>query len=79
MMNARWKSVFVFSDLIIAENRKVVGKVFLVIKNGPSSWFHKCTLSFNGVADNGHIELTYEIATHSLRSEERRVGKECRL
>ena len=38
MMNARWKSVFVFSDLIIAENGKVVkvvGKVFLMIKNGP--------------------------------------------
>ena len=69
MMNARCKSVFVFSDLIIAENGKVVkvvGKVFLMIKNGPGSWFHKCTLSFNGVADNGHIELTYEIATQSL-------------
>ena len=48
MMNARCKSVFVFSDLIIAENGKVVkvvGKVFLMIKNGPGSWFHKCTLS----------------------------------
>ena len=48
MMNARCKSVFVFSDLIMAENGKVVkvvGKVFLMIKNGPGSWFHKCTLS----------------------------------
>ena len=38
MMNARWKSFFVFSDLIIAENGKVVkvvGNVFLMIKNGP--------------------------------------------
>ena len=38
MINARCKSVFVFSDLIMAENVKwikVVGKVFLMIKNGP--------------------------------------------
>ena len=38
MMSARWKYVFVFSDLIIAENGnvvKLVGKVFLMIKNGP--------------------------------------------
>ena len=38
MMNVRCKSVFVFSDLIMAENGKVVkvvGKVFLMIKNGP--------------------------------------------
>ena len=48
MMNARCKSVFVFSDLIMAANKsgdKSVGKVFLMIKNGPGSWFHKCTLS----------------------------------
>ena len=48
MVYARCKSVFVFSDLIMAENVKVVkvvGKVFLMIKNGPGSWFHKCTLS----------------------------------
>ena len=40
MMNARCKSVFVFSDLIMAANKsgdKSVGKVFLMIKNGP--WF----------------------------------------
>ena len=38
IMNARCKSIFVFSDLIMAENVKwikVVGKVFLMIKNGP--------------------------------------------
>jgi len=38
MMNARWKNVFVFSDLIMAANKsgdKSVGKVFLMIKNGP--------------------------------------------
>ena len=47
-VNARSKSVFVFSDLKMAECRrclKVVGKVFLMIKNGPGSWFHICTLS----------------------------------
>ena len=35
IVNARCKSVFVFSDLIMAENGKVVGTVFLMIKNGP--------------------------------------------
>ena len=38
MMNARCKSVFVCSDLIMAANKsddKSVGKVFLMIKNGP--------------------------------------------
>jgi len=38
MMNERCKSIFVFSDLIMAENEKcvkVVGKLFLMIKNGP--------------------------------------------
>ena len=38
MMYARCKRVFVFSDLIIAENGKVVkvvGKLFFMIKNGP--------------------------------------------
>ena len=38
MINARCKSVFVFSDLIMAANKsgdKSVGKVFLMIKNGP--------------------------------------------
>ena len=34
----KMKSIFVFSDLMVAENGKVVysvGKVFLMIKNGP--------------------------------------------
>ena len=47
-VNARCKSISVFSDIIIAENGKclkVVGKVFLMIKNGPGFMFHKCTLS----------------------------------
>jgi hypothetical protein len=38
MMKARCKSVFVFSDLIMAANKsgdKSVGKVFLMIRNGP--------------------------------------------
>jgi len=38
MINARCKSVFVFSDLIMAANKsgdKSVVKVFLMIKNGP--------------------------------------------
>ena len=37
-VNVRSKSVFVFSDLKMAECKrylKVVGKVFLMIKNGP--------------------------------------------
>ena len=37
IVNARCKSVFVFSDLIMAANKsgdKSVGKVFLMIKNG---------------------------------------------
>ena len=37
-VNARSKSVFVFSDFKMAECKiclKVVGKVFLMIKNGP--------------------------------------------
>ena len=38
IMNARYKIVFVFSDLIMAANKsgdKSVRKVFLMIKNGP--------------------------------------------
>ena len=38
MMNARCKSIFVFSDLIKTANKsgdKSVGKVFLMIKNVP--------------------------------------------
>ena len=65
-MNARWKSVFVFSDLIISENGKVVnvvGKVFLMIKNGPGFMVSQMHSLFNKVVDNGTLELTYEIAT----------------
>ena len=38
MINKRCKSVFVFSDLIMAANKsddKSVGKMFHMIKNGP--------------------------------------------
>ena len=38
IVNARCKSVFVFSDLIMAAKKsgdKSVGKVFLMMKNGP--------------------------------------------
>ena len=66
MMNARCKSVFVFSDLIMAENGKVVkvvGKVFLMIKNGPGFMVSQMHSLFNKVVDNETLELTYEIAT----------------
>ena len=66
MMNARCKSVFVFSDLIMAENSKwvkVVEKVFLMIKNGPGFMVSQMHSLFNKVVDNGTLELTYEIAT----------------
>ena len=56
MMNARCKSVFVFSDSIIAENGKVVkvvGKVFLMIKNGPGFMVSQMHSLFNKVVDNG--------------------------
>ena len=50
----------------MAENGKVVkvvGKEFLMIKNGP--WFMVSQMHslFNKVVDNGTLELTYEIAT----------------
>ena len=66
MMNVRCKSVFVFSDLIMAENEKwmkVVGKVFLMIKNGPGFMVSQMHSLFNKVVDNGTLKLTYEIAT----------------
>ena len=69
MMNARCKSVFVFSDLIMAENGKVVkvvGKVFLMIKNGPGFMVSQMHSLFNKVVDNGTLELTYEIATQQF-------------
>ena len=55
----------------MAENGKVikvVGKVFLMIKNGPGFMVSQMHSLFNKVADNGHAELTYEIATQSLIS-----------
>ena len=65
-MNARSKSIFVFSDFLIAENKKcskVVGKVFLMIKNGPGFMVSQMHSLFYKVVDNGTQELTYEIAT----------------
>ena len=47
---------------------KVVGNVFLMIKNGPGFMVSQMHSLFNKVADNGHIELTYEIATQGLIS-----------
>ena len=44
----KMKSIFVFSDLMMAENIKVVygvGKVFLMIKNGLGFMVSQCTLS----------------------------------
>ena len=66
MVFARYKRIFVFSDLIIAENvkcTKSVGKVFLMIKNGPGFMVSQMHSLFNKVIDNGTLELTYEIAT----------------
>ena len=66
MMNARCKSVFVFSDLIMAANKsgdKSVGNVFLMIKNGPGFMVSQLHSLFNKVVDNITLELTYEIAT----------------
>jgi len=43
-------NVFVFSDLMMAENRKVVygvGKVFLMIKNGPGFMVSQMHSLFN--------------------------------
>ena len=42
---------------------KVVGKVFLIIKNGPGFMVSQMHSLFNKVVDNGTLELTYEIAT----------------
>ena len=50
----------------MAENGKylkVVGKVFLVIKDGPEFMISKMHSLFNKVVDKGTLELTYEIAT----------------
>ena len=42
---------------------KVVGKVFIMIKNGPGFMVSQMHSLFNKVVDNGTLELTYEIAT----------------
>ena len=67
----KMKSIFVFSDLMMAENRKVVygvGKVFLMIKNGPGFIVSQMHSLFNIVVDNGTLELTYEIATQQFNN-----------
>ena len=54
-VNAMNKSVFVFSDFQMAENGKclkVVGKVFLRIKNGPGFMVSQMHSLFNVVVDN---------------------------
>ena len=68
-VNARSKSVFVFSDFKMAECKrclKVVGKVLLMIKNGPGFMVSHMHSLFNKVVDNGTLELTYEIATQQF-------------
>ena len=62
MMYARCKSVFVFSDLIMVENVKVV-KVVGKVLGFMVSQMHSL---FNKVVDNGTLELTYEIATQQF-------------
>ena len=53
----------------MAENGKVikvVGKVFLMIKNRPGFMVSQMHSLFNIVVDNGTLELTYEIATQQF-------------
>ena len=53
----------------MAENGKwikVVGNVFLMIKNGPGFIVSQMYSLFNKVVDNGTLELTYEIATQKF-------------
>ena len=53
----------------MAENGKVVkvvGKVFLMIKNGPGYMVSQMHSLFNKVVDNGTLESTYEIATQQF-------------
>ena len=47
---------------------KVVGKVFLMIKNGPGFMVSQMHSLFNKVVDNGTLELTYEIATQQFNN-----------
>ena len=56
MVFARCKCIFVFSDLIIAENvkcNKSIGKVFLMIKNGLGFMVSQMHSLFYIVVDNG--------------------------
>ena len=49
----------------MAENKKwmkVVGKVFLMIKNRPGFMVSQMHSLFNKMIDNGTLELTYYIA-----------------
>ena len=45
---------------------KVVGKVFLMIKNRPGFMVSQMHSLFNKVVDNRTLELTYEIATQQF-------------
>ena len=50
----------------MAENGKVVkvvGKVFIMIKNGPGFMVSQMHSLFNKVVDNGTLELTYDCNT----------------
>ena len=61
----------------MAENGKVVkvvGKVFLMIKNGPGFMVSQMHSFFNKVVDNGTLELTYEIANNSLMTSYNYMG-----
>ena len=58
---------FCIFGFITGKNKKwmkVVGKVFLMIKNGPGFMVSQMHSLFNKVVDNGTLELTYEIATN---------------
>ena len=68
-VNARSKSAFVFSDFKMAEYKrclKMVGKVFLIIKNGPGFMVSQMHSLFIVVVEKGTQELTSEIATKSF-------------
>ena len=55
----------------MAENGKVVkfvGKVFLMVKNGPGFMVSQMHSLFNKVVNNGTLELTYEIATQQFNN-----------
>ena len=58
----------------MAENGKVVAKVFLMIKNGPGFMVSQMHSLFNKVVDNGTLELTYEIANNSLMTSYNYMG-----